>query len=153
MLKKHILTYSYFLGAFFFIIMSFLQPSDEAIDITAGDTYFVILKAHFLLVLASIFLFFGGISLLFRKIRMPLLNSLSIAHILLTIISLICLYYLSIQMQPVREFHDYSVTDDFNKHSDSHLWSVLISFVCACFVIAQLVFLANIFIAIFRKSK
>ena len=153
MLKKHILTYSYFLVAFLFIIMSFLQASDEAIDIAVGDTYFVILKAHFFLVLASPFLFFGGISLLFRKIGMPLLNSLGIAHILLTIISLICLYYLSIQIQPVREFYDYSVEDDFNNHSDSHLWSVLISFVCVCLVIAQLVFLVNAFIAVFRKLK
>ncbi|MNU77859.1 hypothetical protein D3C71_674420 [compost metagenome] len=153
MLKKHLISFCYFLTALTFVTMGFFQAADEALDISIGDTYFVISKTHLLFVLAAVFLIFGGISLLFYRIGKPLLNGLSITHLLMTLIGLICLYHLGLQIQPVREFYDYSVADDFDKRFDTDRWFILVSFVSVCIVIAQLVLLINVTIAVFRKSK
>ena len=131
------------------MIIGFLNRK-ETLDINVHDTYYVINNLHLAIIL-SIFLAIISLGYFLIKIfSIPLINWMTISHILITIFGMLIIYIL-FRIQLNFEVKSYDI-ESILKYSKTiqrvnfTLFSVLI-----VVLLSQLVFLINFAVSIFKK--
>jgi heme/copper-type cytochrome/quinol oxidase subunit 1 len=133
-------------GLLLFTLCFFMN--ENTIDINVHDTYFVIAYFHIGILFLLIHCFFALIYFLMRKHRTVLLG---ILHLLLGTPFFIYIILLSYFFAggSVRRYYTHSVPENiFDTTLPNSFY-----FVITLFIIGQLIFLANIFISIFKAIK
>nr|WP_294862622.1 hypothetical protein [uncultured Fluviicola sp.] len=124
----------------------------EGLNIVFDDTYVVLPKSVFWLVLAGLFLLFAGIALCFELFRKPMNKYLFATHYLLTVASLVIIY-LSTRQQEVMPATTpaYSVMDDVQNQQDEAIdWII---YAIYTLVGAQVIFVLNIVVSLIKSRK
>lgn len=126
-----------------------INLADSALDINIHDTMFVISTAYILAFQSGVFFMFGLTYYSFYKIdKYKPIDSLSILHIVLTIIGLGVIFFMP-EFQhklPVESTADmYANSKGLRFNYNVKAFSALGVFV------AQILFLVNLFVALFRK--
>ena len=126
-----------------------INLADSALDINIHDTMFVISTAYILAFQSGVFFMFGlAYYLIYNKDKFNPLDSLSVLHILLTLIGLSVLFFMpdfqhKLPVESVIDMQENS--RGFKMNEKIKMYSALGVF------IAQLLFLVNLFVALFRK--
>ncbi|WP_338378230.1 hypothetical protein [uncultured Flavobacterium sp.] len=132
------------------LIMGFLNRK-ETLDINVHDTYYVINNFHLAIILSTVL---GIISLgyfLIKLFNIPLINWLSITHVIISILGIIIIYILfkvvknlEVNTSNIESFFKYSKTI---QRINFALFSAL-----TITIISQLLFLLNITVSIIKKK-
>jgi heme/copper-type cytochrome/quinol oxidase subunit 1 len=152
MFKAHLISIIYFITALVFGAMAWFEQS-EWVDIVFNETYIVLPKSVFWLVLTGLFVFFAGIALCFELFRKPMNKYLFATHFLLTIAGLVIIYLSTQQQQDLAPAatSDYSVVDDIqNQPEDTIDWITYAVYMLAG---AQIMFVLNVLVSIIKSRR
>lgn len=153
MLKLHIISICYFITALIFGGLALDQQSED-LDLALKEVYFVLPKSFLWLVLAGVFLLFSVIALTFELFRKPMNKYLFGIHYLVTILSLIAIYFAVQQEAPPTVTTDYSTMDELREQSDDPVnWLKWLTVTSYALIGAQIVFGLNILLSIIWSRK
>ncbi|AEA44560.1 hypothetical protein [Fluviicola taffensis] len=152
MFKGYFISVIYFITALIFVVLAWSEQS-ESLTIVFNETYIVLPKSIVWLVLAGLFIFFAGISLCFELFRQRMNKYLFGTHYLLTIISLLIIYFAIQQEQKGMPSitSDYSVLEDMQNQSEETTDWIIYAFYML--VGAQIIFVLNILISSIRNRR
>lgn len=150
MFRGHLISLVYGITALFFGALALFEES-EVLNIAFKDTYLVIPKSFLWLVLTCIFLFLAGIAMVFELFKKPMNKYLFGIHFLVTIISLLIIYFTTQQQETPQDYSDYSGSEDLQNQAEAVAEEVQwIVYAVYALVGAQIVFALNIIISIFK---
>ncbi|MEK8180399.1 hypothetical protein WMW71_08590 [Flavobacterium buctense] len=142
MMKKK--PYFLFLFASLLLLLIGFVKSEETFDINVHDTYFIILQNHLYWLFTLLLFFFFIIYLTLDKIRLHLLKMLTKIHIYGTLLLTVGIFF---------PYDLLFTSSNFLLVDDSQSTNVYRSFCVLFFLIAQVLFIINIFVAIIKKLR
>ena len=138
------------LTGFVLVLAAFLLGQDNTVDIHVHDTYFVIAQGYFFILLAFAAWILWILYLLTRKILHS--KSLTWIHVIITILLLLLLLFLvNFGADPLpRRYLDFNNLFVFNRDHQNRGW---IAYSFCALVFAQITFIVNLMIGIFKRLK
>ncbi len=136
--------YFLFLFASLLLLLIGFVKSEETFDINVHDTYFIILQNHLYWLFTLLLFFFFIIYLTLDKIRLHLLKMLTKIHIYGTLLLTVGIFF---------PYDLLFTSSNFLLVDDSQSTNVYRSFCVLFFLIAQVLFIINIFVAIIKKLR
>lgn len=131
------------------MIIGFLNRK-ETLDINVHDTYYVINNLHLAIIL-SIFLAIISLGYFLIKIfSIPLINWMTISHILITIFGMLIIYIL-FRIQLNFEVKSYDIESILKYSKTIQRVNFTLFLVLIVVLLSQLVFLINFAVSIFKK--
>lgn len=130
-------------ASFLLLLMGFIK-SDETFDINVHDTYFVIAQDHLYGLFSFVLFFFFIIYVTLKKVKLHLFKVLNGVHIYGTLIFIIGMFFPYDLLFPP---YDFPLFDESQKAN------VYRSFCALFFLIAQVLFIINIFASIIKKLR
>lgn len=153
MFKGHFISLVYLITALIFGALALVHQTEE-FDLALKEVYFVLPESLLWLILGISFLIFAGISLAFELFRKRMNSYLFGMHYLLTILSLLIIYFAVQQQAPPTVHTDYSVMDELREQSDDPVnWIEWVSTASYALVIAQILFGINILLSIIQTRR
>lgn len=151
---KYFQVFTYLLTAAVIVAIGFM--SNELLDVTIYDTYFVIAHNHIGLVLALPFVLYGIVSFIFVSFDRPMNKIMFWIHWLGSILALLGVLILTSYLfnTPPARYDDYSVYQEIDKEISRYdtitTWQLIFVLV---FLVVQVVFLVNCIATIFQIKR
>jgi len=144
-LLKQNVYYYFWITAIILIAISiyWLNFEDAVLDINVHDTYFVIHNSHILQLIAIIYSLLGFFYWLFKKVNVKLINALTRLHTAITIL-VIPIYFIGHPLFISFPESNFPLFDDTPKIQ------VFITILVLITLIAQLLFILNVIISLFK---
>lgn len=136
--------YLLLLFASILLLLTGFIKSSETFDINIHDTYFVIAQMHLHGLFSLLLFFFFIIYVTMEKIKFPLIKSMREIHIYATLIFLLGMFF---------PYDLFLQSSNFPLFDDSYKANVYRSFNALFFLIAQVLFIINIFASIIKKLR
>lgn len=157
-MKTSIKVYHFLLlAAVICFLSALIFRSNDALDIAVHDTYYVIANTHLIFFTGLSFLVFYCIYVLLNHFRRKTIRILDHLHTWISILSLLGFWICSsmVFVSPPKRYYDYSIYNEFDRTSVDFLMdiNIFITILALAFVIAQVIFLINVFIALLRKNE
>ncbi len=126
--------------------VSYVHLQNSALDINVHDTYFVVAHQHIVYGLSSFFLLIGSMYWIMEKLKIKLLSTLTVIHVMVTLLSIILciigIFYFDSVITAPKVLKD---SQAINRNAFTTIISMLI-------IIAQLLFLINVIISLIKHG-
>lgn len=157
-MKKYFRTYFLFVISALVCFIISLFPLNESLDISTHDTYLVVNYSNILQIFGIYFLLSGLIYYLFNKFKRKTIRILVDLHFWIIIICVfsffVCTFFVT-SAKSSKSYYSSSFYSEFDAEQSNSLtdFNYLISLVAVLFLLAQLIFIANILVALFKSKK